>query len=102
MTRFREIAIHEDSGTVEIGAGLTWTDVFEYLIPKGLNVAGGRWNGVGVGGLTLGGGECYSLWAIHRRLKGIYAWQDILGKQTSMGSPLTPLRNSSSCCQAEK
>ena len=59
MARFREIVIHEDSGTVDIGAGLTWTEVYEYLVPKGLNVVGGRLNGVGVAGLTLGGGECY-------------------------------------------
>jgi len=60
MARFREIVIHEDSGTVDIGAGLTWTEVYEYLVPKGLNVVGGRLNGVGVAGLTLGGGEFYS------------------------------------------
>ena len=60
MARFGEIFIHEDSGTVNIGAGLTWTDVYEYLTPKGLNVAGGRLNGVGVAGLTHGGGEFYS------------------------------------------
>ena len=60
MARFREIAIHEDSGTVDIGAGLTWTDVYEYLTPRHLNVAGGRLNGVGVAGLTLGGGGFYS------------------------------------------
>ena len=60
MTRFREIIIHEDSRTVDIGAGLTWTDVYEYLTPRHLNVAGGRVNGIGVAGLTLGGGEFYS------------------------------------------
>jgi FAD/FMN-containing dehydrogenase len=60
MTRFNDIVISKDSQTVEIGAGLTWTDVYRYLIPKGLNVVGGRLNGVGVAGLTLGGGECYS------------------------------------------
>ena len=60
MARFREIVIHEDSGTVDIGAGLTWTEVYEYLVPKGLNVVGGRLDGVGVAGLTLGGGELYS------------------------------------------
>ncbi len=58
MTRFRDIVIHEDSMAVEIGAGLTWTDVYEHLVPKGLNVVGGRLNGVGVAGLTLGEGEC--------------------------------------------
>lgn len=60
MARFREIVIHEDSGTVDIGAGLTWTEVYEYLVPKGLNVVGGRLDGVGVAGVTLGGGELYS------------------------------------------
>lgn len=68
MTRFNEIVIHEDSETVEIGAGLTWTDVYTYLIPKGFNVVGGRLNGVGVAGLTFGGGEYYSpSWLIHRK-----------------------------------
>ena len=60
MARFREIVIHEDSGTVDIGAGLTWNEVYEYLVPKGLNVVGGRLDGVGVAGVTLGGGELYS------------------------------------------
>ena len=61
MTRFNEIVIREDNKTVEIGAGITWTDVYAYLVPKGFNVVGGRLNGVGVAGLTLGGGEYYSL-----------------------------------------
>ncbi|KAH9997045.1 FAD dependent oxidoreductase [Russula vinacea] len=56
MTRFNHIAISKDSRTVEIGAGLTWADVHAYLVPKGLNVVGGRMDGVGVAGLTLGGG----------------------------------------------
>ncbi|KAH9997051.1 FAD-binding domain-containing protein [Russula vinacea] len=56
MTRFNHIAISKDSRTVEIGAGLTWADVYTYLVPRGLNVVGGRMNGVGVAGLTLGGG----------------------------------------------
>ena len=65
MARFKQIAIHEDSGTVEIGAGLTWTDVYEYLVPKGLNVVGGRLNGIGVAGFTLGGGKLISPPSIH-------------------------------------
>ena len=60
MTRFNDIVIREGSRTVDIGAGLTWTDVYKYLVPKGLNVVGGRLDGVGVAGLTLGGGECRS------------------------------------------
>jgi hypothetical protein len=54
------VVIRRDNQTVEIGAGLTWTDVYTYLIPKGFNVIGGRLNGVVVAGLTLGGGEYYS------------------------------------------
>ena len=56
MTHFRDIVLNEEEGTVEIGAGLTWTDVFLYLVPKGLNVVGGRFGGIGVGGFILGGG----------------------------------------------
>ncbi|KAH9038637.1 FAD-binding domain-containing protein [Lactarius deliciosus] len=56
MARFRDIVLDEEEGTVEIGAGLTWTDVYSYLVPKGLNVVGSRMDGVGVSGFTLGGG----------------------------------------------
>jgi len=56
MTRFSDIVLNEEEGTVEIGAGLTWTDVYSYLTPRGLTVVGGRIDGVGVSGLTLGGG----------------------------------------------
>ncbi|KAF8258461.1 hypothetical protein EI94DRAFT_1815309 [Lactarius quietus] len=51
-----DIVLNEEEGTVEIGAGLIWTEVFSYLVPKGLNVVGGRLVGVGVGGFILGGG----------------------------------------------
>ena len=57
LTRFNDIVIHEDSETVEIGAGLTWADVYAYLVPKGINVVGGRLGGAGVAGYTLGGGK---------------------------------------------
>ena len=57
MTRFRDIVLNEEEGTVEIGAGLTWADVYSYLVPRGLNVVGGRIDILGVGGVTLGGGR---------------------------------------------
>lgn len=44
---------------VDIGAGATWDQVYEFLEPYGLSVAGGRAAGVGVGGLSLGGGISY-------------------------------------------
>ena len=60
MTRFNEINVNSTCGTVEVGAGLTWGQVYEALEPTGVNVVGGRSPGVGVAGLTLGGGEYFS------------------------------------------
>ena len=57
MKRFNETKVDSTSGTVEIGAGLTWDQVYAALEPTGMNVIGGRIPGVGVAGLTLGGGE---------------------------------------------
>lgn len=61
MSRFGEVIYDEAAGTVEIGAGLIWDDVYEALAPYAVNVVGGRVTGVGVAGFTLGGGACSSL-----------------------------------------
>ena len=61
MTRFNEIKVNSTCGTVEVGAGLTWGQVYEALEPSGVNVVGGRSPGVGVAGLALGGGQSLSL-----------------------------------------
>ena len=58
MTRFKDIKIDSGGATVEVGAGLTWDQVYAALEPYGVNVVGGRIPGIGVAGLTLGGGEC--------------------------------------------
>jgi hypothetical protein len=58
MTRFNKTKVNTASGTVEVGSGLTWDQVYAALKPTGVNVVGGRIPGVGVAGLTLGGGEC--------------------------------------------
>jgi FAD/FMN-containing dehydrogenase len=63
MIRFNEIVLSKDEKTVEVGAGLTWTSVYRYLVPKGLNVVGGRINDVGLAGFTLGGDQRYSAFA---------------------------------------
>ena len=57
MSRFKDIVIHKDAGTVEIGAGFTWLEVYEYLVPRGLNAVGGRSASVGPSGYMLGGGN---------------------------------------------
>jgi hypothetical protein len=60
MTRFNEIKVNSTCGTVEVGAGLTWDQVYEALESTGVNVIGGRVPGIGVAGLALGGGESLS------------------------------------------
>ncbi len=58
LSRFNKTKVNVKSGTVEVGAGLTWDQVYAVLEPTGVNVIGGRVPGIGVAGLTLGGGEC--------------------------------------------
>jgi hypothetical protein len=58
MTRFNETKVNSTSGTVEVGSGLSWDQVYDALDGTGVIVIGGREKGVGVAGLTLGGGEC--------------------------------------------
>jgi hypothetical protein len=86
LARFNNIVINENSGTVEIGAGLTWTDVYASIVPKGINVVGGRLNGVGVSGLTLGGGERFACPGTRRGSETVPTRQDTLGRQTNLVS----------------
>ena len=59
LSRFNSTKVNAYDGTVEIGPGLTWDQVYEALGPTGVNVIGGRVVGVGVSGLILGGGRCF-------------------------------------------
>ena len=58
MSRFNETKVNSTSGTVDVGAGLTWDKVYKALGPTGVNIVGGRATGVGVAGVTLGAGGC--------------------------------------------
>jgi hypothetical protein len=42
---------------VESGTDLKWEEVYAAIEQHGVSVLGGRVTGVGVGGVTLGGGE---------------------------------------------
>ena len=57
MARFKDIKVDTTTATVEVGAGLTWDQVYAALGPYNVTVIGGRTPGIGVAGLTLGGGE---------------------------------------------
>lgn len=50
------VEISPNSSTVSVGVGSTWDAVYAELDHFNLSVAGGRVAGIGVGGLTTGGG----------------------------------------------
>ncbi|ORY68296.1 uncharacterized protein BCR38DRAFT_463837 [Pseudomassariella vexata] len=56
LSNLSRIAISEDRETVQVGPGLRWSDVYNYLLPFDRAVVGGRIGNVGVPGLLLGGG----------------------------------------------
>ena len=56
MTRFNQVVVDKATSLVEVGSGLTWDSVYQELDGTGLNVVGGRVQGVGVAGFILGGG----------------------------------------------
>ena len=55
----RQIVISSDKSTTLVGGGARWFDVYSKLDQQGLAVSGGRVFDVGVGGLTLGGGNTF-------------------------------------------
>jgi FAD/FMN-containing dehydrogenase len=55
LTALQEIAISADRGSVVVGPGQRWENVYAALQPYNASVAGGRAGTVGVGGSTLGG-----------------------------------------------
>lgn len=59
MTSLANISTNADNSIAYVGAGASWLDVYAALDPLNKTVAGGRNGGVGVGGLTLGGGISY-------------------------------------------
>ncbi|KND88640.1 Bifunctional solanapyrone synthase [Tolypocladium ophioglossoides CBS 100239] len=59
MRGLNSVQLDQDNSSVTVGAGATWDAVYDALHPLGLSAAGGRVAGVGVGGLTTGGGISY-------------------------------------------
>jgi FAD/FMN-containing dehydrogenase len=55
LVKLNTISIDKSAGTVLVGPGNTWGDVYRRLQPEGLMVVGGRSAGVGVGGFLIGG-----------------------------------------------
>lgn len=59
LSSLSAINLTDEDSIISVGVGSTWGAVYDYLDDLQLSVAGGRAAGVGVGGLTLGGGISY-------------------------------------------
>lgn len=59
LSHLDAITLSDDRSIISVGPGATWGDVYSILDPLNLTVAGGRESGVGVGGLTVGGGMSF-------------------------------------------
>ncbi|ORY06677.1 putative oxidoreductase [Clohesyomyces aquaticus] len=59
LRKLNLVQINSAKGTVSVGAGNSWDRVYSRLDPMNLSVNGGRTAGVGVGGLSTGGGISY-------------------------------------------
>lgn len=59
LTELDAITTNENASIAHVGSGASWLDVYAQLDALNKTVAGGRNGGVGVGGLTLGGGISY-------------------------------------------
>ena len=87
LARLNSTKVNINDETVEIGAGLTWDQVYQTLGPSGVNVIGGRTPTVGISGSTLGGGGCHA-WSDGSDLKSL---QDIHTSRVNMDLQLTTL-----------
>ncbi|KAL2813484.1 hypothetical protein BDW59DRAFT_178221 [Aspergillus cavernicola] len=56
MSNLDTLKLSEDQSILSVGPAYRWLDVYQYLEPYGLAVAGGRLGPVGVPGLLLAGG----------------------------------------------
>ncbi|RYP05144.1 hypothetical protein DL764_003998 [Monosporascus ibericus] len=59
MSAMSTISLSEDGKVVSVGPGARWGQVSTAADSKGVTVVGGREPAIGVGGLTLGGGNFY-------------------------------------------
>ncbi|KAI0057266.1 FAD-binding domain-containing protein [Artomyces pyxidatus] len=78
MTRFSDVIVDASSETVVVGSGLIWDDVYDALTPTGVNVVGGRVPGVGVAGLTLGGGYSWKSSQYGLAIDNVQAYELVL------------------------
>ena len=56
LSALSAVSVASDKSLVSIGSGARWEDVYKFLDPTGITIAGARAGTVGAGGFLLGGG----------------------------------------------
>ncbi|KAL5480972.1 hypothetical protein ACEPAI_9913 [Sanghuangporus weigelae] len=92
MAKFSGVKFDAGTGTIAIGTGLTWDQVYSRLEPLGVMVVGGRVIGVGVAGLSLGGGYSWKTDQIGLTIDTIVSHNVVLpsGQQVQASSTTNP------------
>ncbi|KAF4461796.1 fad binding domain-containing [Fusarium albosuccineum] len=76
--------VNVKKGTVEVGGGAKWADVYAALAPYGLYIVGGRLKTIGVPGLTLLGGVHYFLNKYGFTMDNVVRYDVVLGNGTQV------------------
>ncbi|KPA35397.1 fad-containing protein, partial [Fusarium langsethiae] len=76
--------VNYKKGTVEVGGGSKWEDVYAALAPHGLYVNGGRLKTIGVPGLTLLEGVHYFLNKYGFTMDRVVSYDVVLGNGTQV------------------
>lgn len=80
MARFNQTIYDAAKSTATVGSGLSWDAVYNALDKHSVNVVGGRIQGIGVAGFTLGGGaSCLSLFYVIQFVNTRVFRKDTLG-----------------------
>ncbi|SPJ83619.1 related to FAD-binding oxidoreductase [Fusarium torulosum] len=74
--------VNPKTGTIEVGSGCKWKDVYGALEPYGLYTNGGRLKTIGVPGLTLLGGVHYFLNKYGFTMDSVVKYEVVLGNGT--------------------
>ncbi|KAH9892197.1 hypothetical protein F4778DRAFT_751205 [Xylariomycetidae sp. FL2044] len=78
MRAINSVTLTEDKKGAILGAGGIWSDIYTELVPHNLTVMGGRVAGIGVGGLSTGGGINYLSRRYGWVCDNIYAYEVVL------------------------
>jgi FAD/FMN-containing dehydrogenase len=82
LSNLNQRTLNTKSGTASIGPGQTWIEVYDWLVPHGLAVNGGRYPTVGVGGVLTGGGIGYFASKQGWGCDNVVAFEAVLGDGT--------------------